>query len=207
MGFVSNDKMSHDYIDNFYDPYDRLPYNHQGKDSRTWDTFTARSEYHTSFSKLMGGIGETIVYGSSVEAAGTNPNRDARQPRPQFRRVYAMPFVLYVFAQHYLGDLDNAGLSFDINVKTLPHWEFYGEMLWDDMKKGTSMFDDSWWGNKWSASVGLTPLFKKVEDNSLSKPNPLPSTSVRLSGLYNRSCLESYKSQCNSSEFLVYSAL
>lgn len=86
-----------------------------------------------------------------------------------FEWVYAMSFVLYVFAQHYLGDLDNTGLSFDISVKTLPHWQFYGEMLWDDMKKGTSMFDDSWWGNKWSASVGLTPLFKKVEDNSLIK--------------------------------------
>lgn len=31
------------------------------------------------------------------------------------------------------------------------------------------MFDDSWWGNKWGASVGLTPRFKKVEDNSLIK--------------------------------------
>ena len=67
------------------------------------------------------GFGETIVYGSTEEAAGTNPNRDARQLRPPFRRVYAMPFVPYVFAQHYLGDLDNTGLSFNISVKTPPH--------------------------------------------------------------------------------------
>jgi|GEM_PF-5813325 len=161
MGFVSNDKTSRDYVNNFYDPYDRLPYNHQGKGSRTWRTFTAQSEYRASFGKLMAGvdylewdsakhnyhpwmdsmmrlqipaptpffgfelnadpvtytqysdklyydkhkdkyfhahrldlhlpaqitfgIGETIVYGSTVEAAGTNPNRDARQLRPPFR--------------------------------------------------------------------------------------------------------------------------
>ena len=104
-----------------------------------------------------------------MEAASTIPTGTLDSSDRHFEWVYAMPFMSYVFAQHYLGDLDNTGLSFDISVKTLPHWEFYGEMLWDDMKKVTSMFDDSWWGNKWGASVGLTPLFKKVEDNSLIK--------------------------------------
>lgn len=248
MGFVSSDKTSRDYVDNFYDPYDGLPYNHQGKGSRSWDTFTARSEYRASFGKLMGGVdylewgpakhnkltlrgannnyrpwmdstmrlqipaptpffgfelnagpvtytqysgklyydkhkdkyfhahrldlhlpaqitfgvSETIVYGSTVENAGTNPNKDADSCDRHFEWIYAAPFVPYIFAQHYVGDRDNTGLSFDISVKTVPHWEFYGELLWDDMKKVTSMFDDSWWGNKWGASIGLTTQDRRI---------------------------------------------
>jgi hypothetical protein len=60
-----------------------------------------------------------------------------------------------VFQEHLQGDQDNISLAFDLSVKTIPHWEFYGELLWDDMKSPTSMFDDSWWGNKWATSVGI----------------------------------------------------
>lgn len=108
------------------------------------------------------GISETLIYGSTIEKANTNPNQDADSTDRSFEWLYAAPFVPYIFAQHYTGDLENTGLGFDIRVRTVPNWEFYGEMLWDDMKKVTSMFDDSWWGNKWAASIGLATDNRKI---------------------------------------------
>lgn len=66
-----------------------------------------------------------------------------------------IPFIPYVFQEHLQGDQDNISLAFDLSVRTIPHWEFYGELLWDDMKSPTSMFDDGWWGNKWATTLGL----------------------------------------------------
>lgn len=101
------------------------------------------------------GISETSLYGTTTEAAGTNPNLDADSTGREFEWAYVIPFIPYVFEEHIQGDQDNISLAFDISVKTIPHWEFYGELLWDDMKSPTSMLDDSWWGNKWAASVGV----------------------------------------------------
>ena len=101
------------------------------------------------------GISETSMYGTTTEGAGTNPNEDADSTGREFEWAYVIPFIPYVFEEHIMGDLDNNSIAFDISVKTIPHWEFYGELLWDDMKTPTSMFDDSWWGNKWAASIGI----------------------------------------------------
>jgi len=101
------------------------------------------------------GLSETALYGTTVEAAGTNPNLDADSTDRDFEWAYMIPFVPYVFQEHLQGDQDNIGLAFDLSIKTIPHWEIYGELLWDDMKSPTSMFDDGWWGNKWAASVGI----------------------------------------------------
>jgi len=101
------------------------------------------------------GLSETALYGTTVEAAGTNPNVDADSSGRDFEWAYMIPFIPYVFQEHLQGDQDNIGLAFDLSVKTVPNWEFYGELLWDDMKSPTSMLDDSWWGNKWAASVGI----------------------------------------------------
>ena len=101
------------------------------------------------------GLSETSLYGSTVEPAHTNPNLDADSTDRDFEWAYVLPFIPYVFQEHIQGDQDNISLAFDLSVRTLPHWEFYGELLWDDMKSPTSMFDDSWWGNKWAASVGI----------------------------------------------------
>lgn len=108
------------------------------------------------------GVGETLVYGTTIERAHSNPNADADSTGRDFEWIYAAPFVPYIFAQHYTGDLENTGLNFDVSVKTIPGWELYGEMFWDDMKKVTSMFDDSWWGNKWAASVGVATDRRKI---------------------------------------------
>lgn len=105
--------------------------------------------------KITLGLSETSLYGSTVEPAGSNPNMDADSSGRDFEWAYMIPFIPYVFQEHLQGDQDNISLSFDLSVKTIPHWEFYGELMWDDMKSPTSMFDDSWWGNKWAASVGV----------------------------------------------------
>lgn len=101
------------------------------------------------------GLSETALYGTTTEASGTNPNLDADSSGRDFEWAYMIPFVPYVFQEHLQGDQDNISLAFELSVKTVPHWEFYGELLWDDMKSPTSMFDDGWWGNKWASSIGI----------------------------------------------------
>lgn len=101
------------------------------------------------------GLSETALYGSTTEPAGSNPNPEADSSGREFEWAYVIPFVPYIFEEHLQGDQDNISLAFDLSIKTIPHWEFYGELLWDDMKSPTSMFDDSWWGNKWAATVGV----------------------------------------------------
>lgn len=101
------------------------------------------------------GLSEVILYGSTVEPQGSNPNLDGDSTGREFEWSYVIPFIPYAFEEHYHGDRDNNALAFDLSVKTLRNWEFYGEMLWDDMKSPTDMFDESWWGNKWAASLGL----------------------------------------------------
>ena len=101
------------------------------------------------------GLSETAIYGSTTEPANTNPNADADSTDRDFEWNYVIPFIMYNFQEHIQGDQDNISLAFDLSVRTIPHWEFYGELLWDDMKTPTSMFDDSWWGNKWAATIGI----------------------------------------------------
>ena len=88
------------------------------------------------------GLSETALYGSTTEDY-PNPNEDADSSGREFEWAYVIPFIPYIFQEHLQGDQDNISLA------------FYGELLWDDMKSPTSMFDDSWWGNKWAASVGV----------------------------------------------------
>ncbi|MDR1760484.1 MAG: hypothetical protein LBR60_08175, partial [Fibrobacter sp.] len=101
------------------------------------------------------GVSENIIYGSTVEPAGSNPNQDGDSVGRSLELIYTLPFVPYVFAEHFAGDRDNKALAFDLSIRTIPGWEFYGELFWDDMNSPLSMFDDSWWGNKWAASVGM----------------------------------------------------
>jgi len=101
------------------------------------------------------GISETSLYGTTTEPAGTNPNPDSDSTGRTFEWAYVIPFIPYIFQEHLQGDQDNISLAFDLSVKTLANWEFYAELLWDDMKSPTSMFDDSWWGNKWATTIGI----------------------------------------------------
>ena len=101
------------------------------------------------------GLSETALYGTTTEPAGSNPNTESDSTGREFEWAYVIPFIPYVFQEHLQGDQDNISLAFDLSIKTLPNWEFYAELLWDDMKSPTSMFDDSWWGNKWATTLGV----------------------------------------------------
>lgn len=113
------------------------------------------------------GISETALYGSTIEPAGSNPNPDSDSTEREFEWAYAIPFIPFVFQEHLQGDQDNISLAFDLSIKTIPNWEFYGELMWDDMKSLTSMFDDSWWGNKWATTLGV------ARDNIVLGPTTL----------------------------------
>lgn len=229
------------YPAHFYDPYDGLPYNPQGGGHRTWDAFSARTDWnpgllhlsagtdhlqwgparrnklvlrgsdapwrpwqdttlrltrpapipfvgfsmelaavrYTQYSgsllhakdkskylhshrldfslpaSIQLGVTETIIYGSTVEGTGTNPNHDGDSSGRSLELIYTLPFIPYLFAQHYVGDRDNTSMSADISIRKIAGWEFYGELFWDDMKSPTAMFDDSWWGNKWASTIGI----------------------------------------------------
>lgn len=127
---------------------------------------THRLEFDLPFD-IQFGLSEVILYGSTTEPAGSNLNHDGDSTGREFEWSYVIPFIPYAFEEHFHGDKDNNALAFDLSVKTLRNWEFYGELLWDDMKSPTDMFDDSWWGNKWAASVGVETK-QKLGDFSLT---------------------------------------
>ncbi len=92
---------------------------------------------------LSVGLTETIVYGEEKE-----------EPR-SMEIIYLIPFVPYLFAQSYGGDRENTGMSADFSWKLFNRFELYGELFIDDLNTVTSFFDESWWGNKWAASIGV----------------------------------------------------
>lgn len=97
---------------------------------------------------------ETIVYGTTVEAAGSNPNHNADSVGRTMEWLYAIPFVPYYFGSHYNGDQDNGALGLSGVFRGLSRWDVYFELMLDDGKSPLSMLDDSWWGNKWALSSG-----------------------------------------------------
>jgi hypothetical protein len=46
-------------------------------------------------------------------------------------------------------------MSADFSWKLFKKFEVYGELFIDDLDGITSFFDESWWGNKWAASLGV----------------------------------------------------
>jgi len=99
------------------------------------------------------GLSETELYGTSVKPYTTQKGEVDSVGRTM-EWLYAMPFIPYYFASHYLGDQDNGAMGFDGIYRGLKHWEFYGELFIDDSKSPLSLFDTTWWGNKWAFSAG-----------------------------------------------------
>ena len=101
-------------------------------------------------------VGEAVVYGSTPTTAGQEyPDSSDRS----MEWGYALPFVPYYFAEHYLGDRDNAMLFADFTVRPIRHrafdgLEFYGEFAIDDLKSPGDLFKN-WWGNKWAVTAGV----------------------------------------------------
>jgi hypothetical protein len=89
------------------------------------------------------GLTETIVYGETDEE------------RRSVEVLYLVPFVPYTFAEGYAGDRDNKAISADFSWKLFKKFEFYGELFIDDLYNLSSFFDETWWGNKWAASIGV----------------------------------------------------
>jgi hypothetical protein len=89
------------------------------------------------------GLAETVVYGGSPSE------------HRSMEAIYVIPFVPYLFAESYGGDRDNSGMSADFSWKLFKRFEIYGELFIDDLDGVTSFFDESWWGNKWAASLGV----------------------------------------------------
>jgi len=97
------------------------------------------------------GLTETIVYGSTNALYGEKDSVERRS----IEVLYLVPFVPYTFAEAYTGDRDNKALSADFSWKLFKRFELYGELFIDDLYNLSSFFDDTWWGNKWAASIGV----------------------------------------------------
>jgi len=110
-------------------------------------------------SRLIAGLTEVIVNGST-----TNQQTDSSDPLNGLRSeyygqtrgwelAYMIPFVPYVFTEHYLGDRDNKALSFDVNLAFPDDFRWYTEFFIDDMTAPWSLFSNSW-VNKWAMDIG-----------------------------------------------------
>jgi len=67
--------------------------------------------------------------------------------------VYMIPFVPYVFVEHYAGEGTIRRLSFDATLNWPDKTRFYGEFFIDDMTAPWSLFSSDW-GNKWAFTIG-----------------------------------------------------
>jgi hypothetical protein len=110
-------------------------------------------------SRLIAGLTEVVINGST-----TNQQTDSTDPanalRPEYygqtrgwELAYMIPFVPYVFTEHFLGDRDNKALSFDVNLAFPDDFRWYMEFFLDDMTAPWSLFSNDW-GNKWALDIG-----------------------------------------------------
>jgi hypothetical protein len=121
--------------------------------------YTHRLALSLFHSKLDAGITEVVINGSSTDQphnAADSANALDSQYRNQTRTwepVYMIPFVPYVFVEHYAGDRDNKALSFDASLHWPDNARIYGEFFIDDMTAPWSIFSSDW-GNKWAYTIG-----------------------------------------------------
>lgn len=100
------------------------------------------------------GINEVIINGSTAELAQTDPLRpEYFDEERTLEWAYMLPFVPFAFLEHYLGDRDNANLSFDVDVSLLKNARFYLEFFLDDISDPIHIFNEDW-GNKWALTAG-----------------------------------------------------
>lgn len=119
--------------------------------------YTHRLEFTKFKEKVLVGINEVIINGSTTKQNLGDSNRiapgDAQQVRG-WEWVYMIPFVPFKFVEHYAGDRDNAALSMDIAIRYPNRFRWYGEFFLDDMLSPVKLFNDDW-GNKWAATLGF----------------------------------------------------
>jgi hypothetical protein len=102
------------------------------------------------------GINEVIIYGNTTSEPHSDSNA-IDKPYIQNDRTlewgYCIPFIPFKFLEHYVGDRDNAAISFDLSVQWPAGWRWYGEFFLDDMLALWKLFSDDW-GNKWAFTIG-----------------------------------------------------
>ncbi len=114
--------------------------------------YSHRLEIPLRSESIVLAINETILNGSTAERTQSD------SLRPQYygetrdvEWVYLIPFVPFSFAEHYVGDRDNATLSFDLSVSLPKPFRWYAELFLDDIT-ATIWTDD--FGNKWALTLG-----------------------------------------------------
>ncbi len=114
--------------------------------------YTHRLQFETWGERITAAISEVIVNGSVAEDAQSDSLRAEYYGQERgWEWVYLIPFIPYSFAEHYIGDRDNAALAFDITLSVPRSFRWYLEIFLDDVT-ATIWTDD--WGNKWAATVG-----------------------------------------------------
>lgn len=100
------------------------------------------------------GVGEIVVTGSTTDQL-VDPSRPVYyEPiEREWEWVYLVPFVPFSFAEQYLGDRDNAALTFDLNLLWPRAFRWYAELFVDDITAPWTIFSDDW-GNKWALTAG-----------------------------------------------------
>jgi len=135
---------------------DFISYSQYAMQLKNWKNYTKYLHAHRLAFDVSDnfsfGLTETIVYGG--RPAGFYGDGE-KEERRSMEAIYILPFVPYLFAQSYGGDMENTGMSADFSWKLFKTFELYGELFIDDLNTITSFFDDSWWGNKWAASIGV----------------------------------------------------
>ncbi len=106
-------------------------------------------------SRLNFGLNEVIVTGSSIsEPQESDSNRVIDKQERQWEWAYLIPLVPFKFVEHYVGDRDNASLSFDVNLIYPINFRWYLEFYLDDILSPVKIFSSDW-GNKWAATFGV----------------------------------------------------
>ena len=116
--------------------------------------YTHRLDFPLFKDKVMVGINEVIINGSTAEKAQADSLKNEYYGEERgWEWIYMIPFVPYTFAEHYMGDRDNAVLSFDLSVSLPQNFFWYIEFFLDDIDTPLSIFGDDF-GNKWALSAG-----------------------------------------------------
>jgi hypothetical protein len=121
--------------------------------------YTHRLNIPLFHSLVNAGITEVVINGSTTNEPHTATDsanalrKDYYNQTRGWEPVYMIPFVPYVFVEHYAGDRDNKALSFDATLNWPDKTRFYGEFFIDDMTAPWSLFSSDW-GNKWAFTIG-----------------------------------------------------
>lgn len=104
--------------------------------------------------RVIVGINEVIINGSTAEKAQTDSLKlELYDEERSWEWAYMIPFIPYSFAEHYVGDRDNAILSFDITASLPKNFYWYFEFFIDDISSPFTLFSNDF-GNKWALTLG-----------------------------------------------------